>query len=77
MKVNKISVEEAQRLLESAPVRRVGEYDKIIDAVKKDKVPRLVEGLTRGQAWGLIRKCKQAGVNARALDKGSKVLISP
>jgi hypothetical protein len=77
MKVSKISVEEAQKLLESAPVRRVGEYDKIIEAVKKDKMPRLIEGLTRGQAWGLIRKCKQAGVNARALEHGTKVLVSP
>jgi hypothetical protein len=77
MQVKKISVEEAEKLLASAPVRRTGEYDKIIDGVKKDKAPRLIEGLTRGQAWGLIRKCKSAGLNAKALEHGSKVLVSP
>jgi hypothetical protein len=77
VKVSKITSEEAEKILASAPVRRIGEYDKVIEAVKKDKAPRLIEGLTRGQAWGLIRKCKEAGLTARALEKGSKVLISP
>ena len=77
MQVKKISAEEAEKLLASVPVRRVGEYSKLIEQVKRDKQPRVVEGLTRGAAWGLIRKCKQAGLNAKALEKGSKVLIYP
>ena len=77
MQVKKISAEEAEKLLASAPVRRVGEYSKLIEQVKRDKQPRVVEGLTRGAAWGLIRRCKQAGLNAKALEKGSKVLIYP
>jgi hypothetical protein len=77
MQVKKITSEEAEKILASAPVRRVGEYDKVIEAVKKDKVPRLIEGLTRGQSWGLVRKCKQAGLNARVLGHGTEVLVSP
>jgi hypothetical protein len=77
VKVSKITVEEAQKILESLPTRRTGEYNKIIEAVKKDKMPRVVEGLTRGAAWGLIRRVKQEGLNAKALEKGTKVLIYP
>jgi len=77
MKVSKLTSAEAEQLLAQAPVRRVGEYAKIIESVQKDKQPRLVEGLSRGAAWGLIRKCKEAGINAKALEHGTKVLISP
>jgi len=77
VQVKKITEDEAEKILASAPVRRVGEYDKIIESVKKDKAPRLIEGLTRGQAWGLIRKCKENGLSAKALEKGTKVLVSP
>jgi hypothetical protein len=75
MQVKKITAEEAEKLLASAPARRVGEYSKLIEQVKKDKQPRVVEGLTRGAAWGLIRRCKQEGLQAKALEKGTKVLI--
>jgi hypothetical protein len=75
MQVKKITVDEVQKILESLPTRRTGEYTKIIEQVKRDKQPRVVEGLTRGAAWGLIRRCKQEGLQAKALDKGTKVLI--
>jgi hypothetical protein len=77
MQVKKISPQEAEELLKALPVRRTGEYDKLIEQVKKDKQPRVVEGLTHGAAWALYRRCKQEGLQARVLDKGGKVLILP
>jgi hypothetical protein len=77
MQVKKITPQEAEELLKTLPVRRTGEYDKLIEQVKKDKQPRVVEGLTHGAAWALYRRCKQEGLQARVLDKGGKVLILP
>jgi phosphoribosylaminoimidazole (AIR) synthetase len=77
MQVKKITLQEAEELLKTLPVRRTGEYDKLIEQVKKDKQPRVIEGLTHGAAWALYRRCKQEGLQAKVLNKGEKVLILP
>jgi hypothetical protein len=77
VQVKKITPQEAEELLKTLPIRRTSEYDKLIEQVKKDKQPRVIEGLTRGAAWALYRRCKQEGIQAKVLNKGEKVLILP
>jgi len=77
MQVKKITLQEAEELLKTLPIRRTSEYGKLIESVKKDRQPRVIEGLSRGAAWALYRRCKQEGLQAKVLNKGEKVLILP
>jgi len=75
--VKKITREEAEDLLKKHPARVKGQWAELIEEIKKDGIPRYVKGVTRGQAWGLARAAKAAGMSYRVLEKGETILVIP
>jgi len=62
---------------DSAPERKVGRWDEVCEQVKKTGKAANITGLTRGQAWSLKRTATNAGLEARVLEKGTRVVIMP
>ena len=77
VKFKAITPEEARELLASAPARQRGVWQELIEKVKKSKQPMVVEDVTRGQAWALRRSALQAGIQARVIEGGRKVVLTP
>jgi len=77
VKISKKPVAELQAELEKAPKRVIGRWADLIAEVVKSGQGAEVTGLTRGQAWGLMRTAKNAKCTAQVLDKGTRVIILP
>ena len=77
VKYKAVTHEEAKELLASAHTRQRGDWQELIDKVKKTKQPLVVEDVTRGQAWALRRTAINAGIKATVLNGGNKVLLTP
>jgi len=75
--VKKITREQAEETLKKHPARVKGQWAELIEEIKKDGLPREVRGVTRGQAWGLARAVKAAGMSYRVLEKGEMILVIP
>jgi hypothetical protein len=77
MKVDKLKPVEAQEEFAKIPERRVGQWTEIFVAMKKDKQPVRITGITHGQVAALRRKAKEEGFPAKSIEKGTGVLLLP
>ncbi|MCL6579339.1 MAG: hypothetical protein K6T73_08135, partial [Candidatus Bathyarchaeota archaeon] len=75
VKVKGLTAEELEKLNKEHPQRNKGQWDEIIESVKKNKRAVQLTDITRGQAWSIKRKCKEAGLNCRVLNGGESVVI--
>jgi len=70
-----LTIEQLQEILSKAPARNRGVWQELINEVKRTKKPMLVEDVSRGQAWALRRAALQAGIQARVIENGKKVIL--
>ena len=74
MKTSKITQKDADK--EISEKRAKGLWTKLIEEVKKDKVPIKVEDISRGQVSACYRAASAAGLKVRANYKKGYVIIS-
>ena len=70
-----LAPEQLQEILSKTPARKRGIWQELINEVKRTKKPMLVEDVSRGQAWALRRAALQAGIQARVIENGKKVIL--
>jgi hypothetical protein len=72
-----ITVEEAQEIMAKYPKRARGEWQKLLEQVKKTKKAVVISDISRGMAWNIARSAKQSGLVARVIEGGKAVVVSP
>lgn len=77
VKVETPEADELQKEFDKVPERKVGQWKLICEKIEKSGKGVVVTYLTRGQCWALKRAAKEAGLRAKVVEKGSKVLILP
>lgn len=65
-----------QKKDEFEAVTKKGKWTDLIEAIKKDKKPRKITGLTRGQVAALYRKAKDEGLDSKTSYKDGSVVLA-
>jgi len=77
MDVTKVSKEKAEETFAKAPDRRAGKWTELCTEVKKSHQAVEVSGLKKGQVAHLVKKARDMGLRARALNHMTGVLVLP
>ena len=77
MKISKKSAAEVEKEYAENPPRAKGQWNDIVERVKKSGQAVEVTDLTKGQVAAATRKFKEVGLRYRAFYKDGKVLVLP
>ena len=75
MKMVKRTDKEIKDELAKSPIREIGKWNRICEDVKKSGQSVELSEITRGQAWSIKRKAKEAGIHAKVTKEGNVLLF--
>ena len=77
MKISKKSAADVEKEFAENPPRAKGQWNEIVERVKKTGAAVEVTDLSKGQVAAAMRKFKEVGLRYRAFYKDGKILVLP